>query len=184
MKVRKDFLLALFILFVIPVIGYFLLMRAEDDRMKISAGLQPKDSISLDFAINYLNAEGLPKSDRLVDMPYVIKVVATQDIVLDRGQLEHILYIINDRTDLAFLIYESPIRHTVKNRIPGYNYVTDTANLSAYGDILLADAFNRILQVYDRTEPELYKKLLEDISYALPMVDYRIEKMAEDANQK
>jgi len=184
MKVRKDFLLAMFILFAIPIAGYFVLQRAASDRMKISASLQPKDSIPPGFAINYLSPEGKPESDLLLDMPYVLKVMTTGEGILDLKQLEHILYIINDRTDLAFLLFESPLEHSSKNRIIGYNYADSSPELSSYGDVLLVDVFNRILQSYDRSDPELYKKILEDISYAFPMVDYRIEKMSEDANEK
>ena len=154
MKLRKDFLLAIFILFVIPILGYLVLVRAEDDRMKVS--------------------------DLLVEMPYVLKVISIDNTILEREQLEHMLYIINNRSDLAFMNYENPLEHTAKTRIMGFNYVNDTDDLSSFGDVLLVDVYNRILQVYDRSDSELYKKLLEDISYAFPMIDFQIEKNAKD----
>lgn len=180
MKLRKDFLLAILILFVIPILGYFVLIRAQDDRLKVSASLQPKDSISLNFKINFLSAEGNPKSELLVALPYLLKVIATDNLILEQEQLEHILYIINDRSDLAFMIHENPLKHSAKTRIMSYSYVHNKDDLSLYGDVLLVDAFNRILQIYDRSDPELYKNLLEDISYAFPMVDYRLDKMSKD----
>lgn len=184
MKLRKDFLLAMFILFAIPVIGYFVLQRAASDRMQISASLQPKDSIPLDFTVNYLSPEGKPLSELLLEMPYILKVITTHEEILDLEQLDHILYIINDRTDLAFLLYEKPLERSSRTRVMGFNYADNSPELSSRGDILLVDAFNRIIQTYDRSDPELYKNILEDISYAFPMVDYRIEKLSEDAEQK
>lgn len=176
MKVRKEFLLALFILFAIPVIGYFVLHRAADDRMKISATLQPKDSITLDYQVHFLNAEGMRKTSKLVDMPYLLKVIATKEHTLDPEQIDKIMYIINDRTDLAFLMKESNLRNTAKDRVMGYQAEGDS--LDDLGDILLVDAFNRVLQIYQPDDPALYGRLLEDISYAFPMVDYRIEKLS------
>lgn len=176
MKVRKEFLLALFILFAIPVIGYFVLHRAADDRMKISASLQPKDSLSLDFQVHYLNAEGVPTTSKLVDMPYILKVIGTKENTLDPEQIDKIMYIINDRADLAFLMKEPVLRNTAKDRVMDYQPEGDS--IYAVGDILLVDAFNRVLQMYQSDDPALYGRLLEDISYAFPMVDYRIEKLS------
>src|SRR5690606_13785185 len=104
MKLRRDFLLALFILFAIPVIGYLVLQRAASDRMKVSSTLQPKDSLSLDLTVNFLNAEGVPQTRKLVDMPYVLKVVETRPNILHLEQTKKIMYIINVRSDLAFLL--------------------------------------------------------------------------------
>lgn len=178
MKVRKEFLLALFILFAIPVIGYFVLHRAADDRMKISATLQPKDSISLDFQVHYLNEEGIRQTRKLVDMPYLLKVISTDENILDLEQVDKIMYIINDRSDLAFLMPESTLSNSADDRVMGYQAEGDV--LQEFGDVLLVDAFNRILQVYQRSDSTLYGRLLEDISYAFPMVDYRIEKLSEN----
>lgn len=183
MKLRRDFLLAVFILFAIPVIGYFVLQRAAYDRMKISATLQPKDSISLDLKVQFLNAEGAEQTEYLVNLPYVLKVIGTKESIFDITQIEHIMYIINDRTDLAFMMYEPELEHTVKTRMMGYRYANSGEDMTRYGDVLLVDVFNRILQIYDRDDPELYKKLLEDISYAFPMVDYQIDKRNQNAKQ-
>lgn len=182
MKLRRDFLLALVILFAIPVFGYLVLKWAEDDRLKISASLQPKDSIELDFRINYLSEEGEPKARLLQKMPYVLMVVSTEEGMLDQHQVGEILYIINDREDLAFLMHHPTLRLYDEKRIRSYNYFDDGGGLNDYGDILLVDTYNRILQIYDQDDPELYKKLLEDISYALPMVDFRIEKRSGNEN--
>lgn len=184
MKVRRDFLLALFVLFAIPVIGYLVLHRAARDRMKVSATLQPKDSISHDLSVNFLNAEGLSRTSKLMDMPYILKVVETRAGILDLKQIEKIMYIINDRTDLAFLLLEPKLKNAAQDRVMGYNLVGDQDELSTKGEVLLIDAFNRILQVYDGSDTRLYSVLLEDISYAFPMVDFRIEKLAADENQK
>lgn len=183
MKVRKDFLLAILVLFVLPIVGYLILSRGETDRMKVSASLQPKDSISLDFVISYLTTSGASRTDLLTDMPYVLKVIATEEDVFDLSHLEHIIYIIDDRSDLAFLMYEDPIEHSEKGRVMGYQYVNDEDDLSSYGDVLLVDVFNHILKIYEKDDPELYKKILEDISFAFPMVDYQIAKMEENAKQ-
>ena len=184
MKLRRDFLLALFILFAIPVIGYLVLQRAASDRMKVSSTLQPKDSLSLDLTVNFLNAEGVPQTRKLVDMPYVLKVVETRSNILDLEQTEKIMYIINDRSDLAFLLWEPELKNTSQDRILGYNLGDDEKILSSKGDVLLVDAFNRILQVYDGSDSRLYSALLEDISYAFPMVDFRLQKLSDDEKQK
>ena len=183
MKVRKDFLLAILVLFILPVAGYLVLKRGETDRMKVSASLQPKDSISLNFEVKYLSPVGVPKTDLLIDMPYTLKVITTQEDILDLSHLEHIIYIIDDRSDLAFLLFEPELEHSSQTRIIGYHYVNDQDALGAYGDVLLVDVFNQILQIYDKADPDLYKKILEDISYAFPMVDYRIEKLTDDAQR-
>lgn len=182
MKVRKDFLVAIFILFGIPAVGYFVLKKATDDRMKVSASLQPKDSISLDFGVTYLNADGKEETRKLVDMPYILKVVTTEENMLDPTQLEEIMYIIDDRSDLAFLLKESNLTNTAKNRVMGYQ--PGDHELVPKGEVLLIDAFNRILQIYEAEDPNLYGKLLEDISFAFPMVDFRLEKLSADANPK
>lgn len=179
MKVRKDFLLAILVLFVLPVVGYLILTRGETDRMKVSASLQPKDSISLDFEVSYLTTSGAPRTALLTDMPYVLKVIATKEDVFDLSHLDHIIYIIDDRSDLAFLMYEDPIEHSEKGRVMGIRQ----NDLSSYGDVLLVDVFNHIIQIYDKDDPELYKKMLEDISYAFPMVDYQLAKIEENAKQ-
>lgn len=184
MKVRKDFLLAILVLFVLPVVGYFILERGEADRMKVSASLQPKDSIPLDYKIDYQSSSGAPQTELLTKMPYILKVIGTQEDIFDLKHLEHIIYIIDDRSDLAFLMYEDPIEHSEKSRIMGYHNVNDEDNLNGYGDVLLVDVFNRILQAYDKDDPELYKKILEDISFAFPMVDYQIEKRSGDEQQE
>lgn len=184
MKVRRDFLLALFILFIIPVIGYWVLHKAADDRMDISANLQPKDSISFDLQVNYLDAEGFPQTSPLVDLPYLLKVIETRVNVLDQDQIDKIMYIINDRSDLAFLLYQPDLKHSSRNRVMGYHTVGSHDQLTSYGDVLLVDAFNRIIRVYDSEDEDLYSSLLEDISYAFPMVEYRIEKMSEDEKQE
>ena len=183
MKMRKDFLIALIILFVIPVTGYFVLQRAANDRMKVSATLQPKDSITKVVELNYLNDAGVAQTTTLKEMPYLLKVIATDENLLETDHLDHILYIINDRRDLAFLLYEPELKHSEQGRIIGYHQKEGPEILKTYGDILLVDVFNRILQVYDPNDPELYGKLLEDISYAFPMVDYRLEKLADNAKQ-
>ncbi len=183
MKVRKDFLLAILVLFVLPIVGYLILERGETDRMKVSAGLQPKDSISLDFEVKYLSAAGVPLTELLIEMPFVLKVITTQEDILDLSHLEHIIYIIDDRSDLAFLLYEPELEHSSKTRVMGYQYANDQDDLGTYGNVLLVDAFNHILRIYDKEDPDLYKNILEDISFAFPMVDYQIEKMNENAKQ-
>lgn len=182
MKIRKDFLLAVFVLFAIPAIGYFVLERAADDRNKITARLQPKDSLAQNLSLDYLTAEGNQKTVRLIDMPYVLKVISTREGIIDFKQLEEILYIINDRSDFVFLVYETSLSNTITNRIAGYHFDDGHTDLSKLGDVLLVDAYNRIYQVYDSQDEELYKKILEDISYAFPMIDYRIEKMKKRAD--
>lgn len=178
-KVNKEFLVAMFILFAIPVGGYFVLKKATDDRMKVSASLQPKDSIALDVMVTYLDADARQQSIALVDMPYILKVIAPEEHTLELEQVEKIMEIINDRSDLAFLLKESPLRNTAQNRVMGYQ--ADDDPLVGVGDVLLVDAFNRVLQIYDKEDAELYGKLLEDISFAFPMVDFRIDKLSVNA---
>ena len=99
-------------------------------------------------------------------------------------QTEKIMYIINDRSDLAFLLWEPALKNTAQDRILGYNLGDDQEILSSKGEVLLVDAFNRILQVYDGSDSRLYSALLEDISYAFPMVDFRLQKLSDDEKQK
>lgn len=174
MKIRGDFLIALFILFAVPAIGYFTLRKAVDTRKKISASLQPKDSLDIDFRIRYLDEAENMTSARLIDLPYTIKVMSHEKDLLGEQEIKEILHIINDREDLAFMVYQESPEKRDHDRIYEFD-LPDGEDLSRFGDILLIDAFNRILQVYDASDPELYKNILEDISYAFPMVDYQIE---------
>lgn len=174
MKIRGDFIIALFILFAVPAIGYFTLRKAVDTRKKISASLQPKDSLDVSFRIRFPDEEGNMTSARLVDLPYTIKVMSHEKDLLGEQEMKEILYIINDREDFAFMVFHEPPAKRDHDRIYEFD-LPDGEDLPSYGDVLLIDAFNRILQVFDASDPELYKNILEDISYAFPMVDYQIE---------
>src|SRR5690606_17690038 len=133
--------------------------------------------------VSYLDADGRERTSKLLEMPYLLKVIAPGENTLELEQMEKILDIINDRKDLAFLLKENPLRNTEKHRIMGYQSVDDS-ELRQIGDVLLVDAFNRVIQIYEAEDPGLYGRLLEDISFSFPMVDFRLEKLSADAKSE
>lgn len=174
MKIRRDFIIALIILFAIPAVGYLTLRKAVDTRKKISASLQPKDSLDLNFQIRYPDEDGNLTTARLIDLPYTIKVISSAEDILGEKEMKEILHIINDREDFAFLIFHHFPEQRDHDRIYEFDLPKE-ADLQSYGDILLVDAFNRILQVFDGSDPDMYKDLLEDMSFAFPMIDFQKE---------
>lgn len=180
MKIRKDFIIAIFVLFAIPAIGYFTLKKGADTRRQISASLQPKDSINTDYKIQFAeNGEVDLTTRKLIDLPYIIKIISTRNDYLGDDEVLQILRIIDDRNDFAFLTYSDVPQVGDHERVYEFNPVNEEVDLSEYGDILMVDVYNRILQIYSYSDPELYKKILEDMSYAFPMVEYQIEQRKE-----
>lgn|GEM_PF-6198724 len=176
MKIRKDFIIAIFILFAIPAIGYLTLKKGADTRRQISASLQPKDSINAEVKIQFPEkGEENLSARRLIDLPYIIKIISNRSEYLGEDEVLEILRIIDDREDFAFLLHSNDPQVHDHERIYEFEMMDDSDDLTRYGDILIVDVYNRILQKFDHSDPELYKKILEDMSYAFPMVEYQIE---------
>lgn len=181
MKKRKDFYIALFILFGFGIIGVVVQRYAMNERMKISQTLQPKDSLEMSFSIDYINEDGNRERAVLAELPYSIKIFSTVENSVDLGKAEQLIDMISDRGDVAFFLYH-PTLDDFSHREGIFNYtVSDEEHrkLQSIGDLFIVDSFNDVLQMYDSSGDELFNKLAEDVAFALPMVDYKKDKLKE-----
>lgn len=181
MKKRKDFYIALFILFGFGIIGVVVQRYAMNERMKISRTLQPKDSLGMSFNIDYINKDGDRESAVLAELPYTIKIFSTVENSVDLEKAEQLIEMISDRGDVAFFLYHQAL-DDISTREGIFNYTVSDAEhrkLRNMGDLFIVDSFNDILQMYDAGDDELFNKLVEDVAFALPMVDYKKDKLKE-----
>lgn len=153
--------------------------------MEISATLQPKGLLPHDFSMTIYNpTDSKLDTVKVLEQPYILKIMCVQP---DNIQLDHLVSIrktIYDRSDIAFY-WPGEIPEGMDNeRIFEVNFLSDWPDLVKDQDIFLVDMDNQIVQYYQMNNSEsIYGKLLEHISYVLPMIDLRIEQK-EEAHEK
>ncbi|GAA5220495.1 hypothetical protein [Membranihabitans marinus] len=175
MKNVKGVFIIVLVLFAIPIAGYFVLKQGAKDRMEISGKLQPKGQIDKNLSLIVLENDELDTVS-MMDMPYILKVIANGKDDVNIENLEKIIHIINDRTDLAFFVIEEEVSPYKGERIYTTQFLKSAEDILKPNEVILLDWKNQILQRYDLIENKnVYGALLEDISYALPMIDYKIE---------
>ena len=179
MRNRTGLVVSIFILFIIPIIGYFILRQGAKDRMEVSGRLKPKDSLQIDFKV-VQNVDDVLETVRIIDMDYILTILVRNSPDLNIEKLEEILFIINDRKDLGFVVYGEEPKVYQGDRFHYVELVNYDEEVKKMGDILLLDEENHMVMSYKYGEERLYGRLLEDISYLLPMLDYQREKKSEE----
>ena len=79
-----------------------------------------------------------------------------------------------------FIIYDDEPKVYQGDRIHYVKLSNYEEKILSMGDIILLDDKNRMVMSYKYGEDRLYGRLLEDISYLLPMLDYQREKKSEE----
>lgn len=179
MRNRTGLVVSIFILFVIPIIGYFVLRQGAKDRMEVSGRLKPKDSLQVDFEV-IQNIDDVEETVRFIDLDYILKILVKNSSELETEKIKDLLFIINDRKDLGFIIYGDEPKVYQGDRIHYVKLSNYEEKILSMGDIILLDDKNRMVMSYKYGEDRLYGRLLEDISYLLPMLDYQREKKSEE----